>query len=71
MEKVQVKSYEKRCFSKERDDEIPGFLASMLYSFTVGIFLMQCLGKRMQARVNMQPAVSKNEINYGLFSRAK
>lgn len=61
----------KKDISKERDNEIPGVLASMLYSFLVGVFLIHCLGKRIQARVNMQPVVRKSEINYGLFGIAK
>lgn len=61
----------KKDVSKERDYEIPDFPACMLYSFTVGVFLIPCLGNSIQARVNMQPVVSKNEINYGLFGIAK
>lgn len=44
---------------------------SLSHTFYTEVFLIQCSGKRMQARVNMQPVLSKNEINYGLFGIAK
>lgn len=61
----------KKDVSNERDDQIPGFLASMLYAFIIGVFLTECLGKRIQARVNVQTIVGRNEINYGSFGIAK